>query len=410
MTSAAVAVRSALAVHGGTPVRTSEFPRWPDPSEDEIVALIEVARSGRWNYNTGEQGRVFEREFAKACGTSHAVAVANGTLALELTLRSVGIQPGDHIITSSRTFVATASCIPLLGATPIFADVHRDTQDITVDTIRAVLTPETRAIIAVHLGGNPCDMDSLVQFAEERNLLLIEDCAQAQGATYKGRSVGSFGDAAAFSFCNDKIISSLGEGGMLTTNSFEVWEGASAFRDHGTNPRASAQLANGSAFRWIHDSIGSNWRISEAHATVGRVQLRKASSWLDRRRALANILHSRLSRIHALRIPPLQSHVEPAYYRFYAFVRPERLRPGWDRDAILNAISKEGVPCFGGSCGEVYLEEAFAPWRPDFRRPIAQELGETSLAFPVHPTLSDRDMEDICDAVDKVMACASQTA
>lgn len=407
MTSAAVAVRSALAVHGGTPVRTSKFPRWPDPSEDEIEALVEVARSGRWNYSTGKQGRAFEGEFAKACGTSYAVAVANGTLALELTLRCVGIQPGDHVITSSRTFVATASCIALLGATPIFADVHRDTQDITVDTIRAVLTPETRAIIAVHLGGNPCDMDSLVQFAEERNLLLIEDCAQAQGATYKGRPVGSFGDAAAFSFCNDKIISSLGEGGMLTTNSFEIWERAFAFRDHGTNPRALGQPANGNGFRWIHDSIGSNWRISEAHAIVGRVQLRKASSWLDRRRSLANILRSRLSRIHALRIPPLKSHIEPAYYRFYVFVRPERLRSGWDRDAILHAINEEGVPCFSGSCGEVYLEKAFEQWRPEFRRPVAQELAETSLAFPVHPTLSDRDMEDVCQAVEKVMACAS---
>ena len=268
-------------------------------------------------------------------------------------------------------------------------------------------TPETRAIIAVHLGGNPCDIDSLLQLAEERNLLLIEDCAQAQGATYKGRPVGAFGDAAAFSFCNDKIISSLGEGGMLTTNSVEVWERAAAFRDHGTNPRATTQPANGNGFRWIHDSLGSNWRMSEAHAAVGRVQLMKASSWLHRRRALANILSSRLSRIRALRIPRLESHIEPAYYRFYVFVRPEQLRPRWDRDAILHAINQEGVPCFSGSCGEVYLERAFARWRPACRRPIAQELGETSLAFPVHPTLSDSDMEDVCQAVEKVMACAS---
>jgi len=194
---------------------------------------------------------------------------------------------------------------------------------------------------------------------------------------------------------------------MLTTNSSQVWERASAFRDHGSNPRASTQPANGNGFRWIHDSLGSNWRMSQAHAAVGRIQLTKASSWFDQRRAHANILSSRLSRIRALRIPMLVSHIEPAYDRFYVFVRPERLRSGWDRDAILRAINKEGVPCFSGSCGEVYLEKAFERWRPEFRRPVAQELAETSLAFPVHPTLSDRNTADVCQAVEKVMACAS---
>ena len=194
---------------------------------------------------------------------------------------------------------------------------------------------------------------------------------------------------------------------MLTTNSIEVWERASAFRDHGSDPGASAQPANGNGFRLIHESIGTNWRMSEAHAAVGRAQLRKASSWLDRRRVVARTPSARLGTISALRIPAMQSHIEPAYYRFYAFVRPERLRPGWNRDAILHAINKEGVPCFSGSCGEVYLEKAIAHWRPDFRRPVAQELGETSLAFPVHPTLSDADIGDICQAVEQVMACAS---
>jgi dTDP-4-amino-4,6-dideoxygalactose transaminase len=219
--------------------------------------------------------------------------------------------------------------------------------------------------------------------------------------------VGSFGNAAAFSFCNDKIISSFGEGGMLTTNSSEVWERASAFRDHGANHEASAQPANGYGFRWIHDSIGTNWRMPEAQAAVGRIQLKKASSWLHKRRALARILRDRLSRIPALRVPSVQPHIEPAYYRFYAFVRPEKLGQGWDRDMILHAVSEEGVTCFGGSCGEVYLEKAFATWRPAFRHPVARELGETSLAFPVHPTLAETDIEDICCAAEKVMACAT---
>ena len=400
-------LKGVLALHGGMPVRSKRLPAWPYFAEDEVAAIADVMRSGNVNYCTGEQGKAFEREFADACRTKHAVAVANGTVALELALRSVGIRSGDQVVTSSRTFCASASCIAMWGAIPVFADVDRDTQNVTVDTIRAVLTPESRAILVVHLGGNPCDMESIVQFARERNLFLIEDCAQAQGATYRGRPVGSFGHVAAFSFCQDKIMTTVGEGGMLTTNFSELWERASAFRNHGTHPQSSASTTNGNGFRWIHSSIGTNWRMTEAQAAVGRKQLKKASWWLDRRRALANILHCRLGKIPALRVPPARSHIESAYYRFYVFVRAERLREGWDRDAVLHAINAEGVSCFTGSCGEVYLEKAFAAWRPAFRHPVAQELGETSLAFPVHPTLAENDVEDICRAVEKVMGCAS---
>jgi hypothetical protein len=403
-------LNGALAIYGGVPIRNERMPAWPYFSEDEISAVAEVMRSGKVNYWTGQQGRHFEREFADSCHAKHAVAVANGTVALELALRSIGIQSGDHVITSSRTFFASGSSIVMCGATPVFADVDRDSQNVTVDALRHVLTPKTRAILVVHLGGNPCDMESIVQFARERDLFLIEDCAQAQGATYRGRPVGSFGDAAAFSFCQDKIMSTLGEGGMLTTNSSELWERASAFRDHGTKYGETARPMNGNGFRWIHDSVGTNWRMTEAQAAVGRKQLLKVSSWLERRRALANILDSRLGKIPALRIPALRSHTEPAYYRFYVFVPPETLREGWNRDAILHAINDEGVPCFTGSCGELYLEKAFAAWRPSFRHPVAQELAETSLAFPVHPTLAEADVEDICSAVEKVMMYANSTA
>ena len=274
-------LKGTLALHGGMPVRTQPMPEWPIFAQDEIAAVADVMRSGKVNYCTGEQGRLFEREFADACGTKHAVAVANGTVALELALRSVGIRPGDHVVTSSRSFFASASCIAMCGATPIFADVDRDTQNVTVDTIRTVLTPETRAILVVHLGGNPCEMDCIVQFAHERRLFLIEDCAQAQGATYRGRPVGSFADAAAFSFCQDKIISTLGEGGMMATNNPELYERASAFRNHGVHDASHDRSTNGNGFRWIHDSLGTNWRMTEAQAAVGRAQLQKSSSWLE---------------------------------------------------------------------------------------------------------------------------------
>lgn len=401
---------SPLALDGADPVRTRAFPAWPHFAEDEIAAAAEVMRSGRVNYWTGEQGREFEREFAAAYECCHAVAVANGTVALELALRSLGIVPGDDVVTASRTFVASASCISMCGARPVFADVDRDTQNISAESIQAVLTPRTRAIIAVHLGGWPCAIGPILELARQRNLFVIEDCAQAQGATIQGRPVGSFGDVAAFSFCQDKITTTLGEGGMLTTNNPELWRRAYAFRDHGraVGTQTHKETPN-QGFRWVHDSIGTNWRMTEIQSAVGRLQLRKALAWLERRRAIAQKLAFRMKQIPALRIPFPSAELQPAWYRFYAFIRPERLASGWDRDLILKAITAEGIPCSVGSCSEIYLEKAFADVRPKERLPIARELGETSLAFQVHPTLNDSDIEDTCLAVEKVMAIAASS-
>jgi dTDP-4-amino-4,6-dideoxygalactose transaminase len=298
----------------------------------------------------------------------------------------------------------------MCGARPVFADVDRETQNVAANSIREVLTPKTKAIIVVHLAGLPCEIEPILRLARQRDLFVIEDCAQAQGATCKGRPVGSFGDAAAFSFCQDKIMTTLGEGGMLTTDSVEVWQRASTFRDHGrsdSSAMTAQQRASSNGFRWLHDSIGTNWRMSEAQAAVGRLQLQKAPSWLKTRRAHARQLASGLSRIRALRIPLPPAHIQPAWYRFYAFVQPDMLRDGWNRDRILEAINAEGVPCFVGSCSEVYLEKAFQHLRPARRLPVAQELGERSLAFLVHPTLAEADIDDTCLAAEKVMALAS---
>lgn len=403
--------RSPLAIHGARAVRSEPFPPWPLMAEDEIATAVDVMRSGQLNYCIGEQGREFEREFADATHCRYAVAVSSGTAALELALRSLNICAGDDVITSSRTFVASASCIAMCGARPVFADVNRDTQNVTVDTIRAVLTPNTKAIIVVHLGGWPCEMDSILELARERNLFVVEDCAQAQGAMWSGRPVGSFGDAAAFSFCQDKIMTTLGEGGMLTTNSIELWQRAYAFRDHGRKVSADAQNqtdeSRENTFRWVHDSIGTNWRMTEAQSAVGRVQLGKLPRWLNIRRSYAQKLAGRLGRIPLLRIPIPASNVDPAWYRFYAFVRLNRLREGWNRDRILDAVNAEGVRCFAGSCSEVYQEKAFSNDRPRNRHYIARELGETSLALLVHPTLQDSDIEDTCLAAEKVLGAAS---
>jgi dTDP-4-amino-4,6-dideoxygalactose transaminase len=397
-----------LAISGGEAVRTRPFAPWPFFEEDDLQVVASILRSGRINYWTGEEGRQFEAEFAASVRRRHAVAVANGTVALELALGALGVGPGNDVITTSRSFIASASCAVMRGARPVFADVDPQSQNLTAATIRAAITPSTRAIIVVHLAGWPCDMDPIVALAREHKLKLIEDCAQAQGAMYKGSPAGTFGDAAAFSFCQDKIMTTAGEGGMLVTDDEQVWSRAWSFKDHGKSYDAVYHRCHAPGFRWVHESFGTNWRMTEIQSAIGRVLLRKVPAQIALRRRNAAILVDRLSRLEALRIPVPGQDIEHCYYKFYAFLRPQLLRPEWNRDRVMQAILAEGVPCFSGSCSEIYLERAFPPdLRPE-RLPVARELGETSLMFLVHPTLSAQDMEDICAAVAKVLAAAAR--
>ena len=387
----------------------SGFSPWPHFEEDEIEAAVSVLRSGKVNYWTGEHGRCFEREFAQFSGCNYAVAVANGTVALELALHSLGIQPGDQVITSSRTFIASASCAAVRGAHPVFADVDRDSQNITAETIRRVLTARTKAIIAVHLAGWPCDMDPILELARQHRIKVIEDCAQAHGARYKGRPVGSLGDVAAFSFCQDKILTTAGEGGMLTTNNKEIWERAWSYKDHGKSFDAVYGKDHQPGFRWLHESFGTNWRLTEIQSAMGRVALQKLPYWLECRRRNAAILSNRFRNIPALRIPALTSEATHAWYKYYAFVEPGALLPQWNRDRIVNTLVDLGISCFTGSCSEIYLEKAFnLSLRPTQRLCVARELGENSLMFLVHPTLSEREMHAIAGSVEEVMAIAAK--
>jgi hypothetical protein len=398
-----------LAVNGGTPFRTTTFAPWPYFPQDEITAATTCLSSGKVNYWTGTEGREFEKEFAAYAGCSHAIALTNGTVALELALYALGIGPGDEVITTCRTFIASVSCIVMRGATPVLADVDPVSQNITADTIRPLITPQTKAIITVHLAGWPCDMDPIMELAREHDLKVIEDCAQCHGATYKGRPAGSLGDVAAFSFCQDKIMTAGGEGGMLTTSDEQVWRRAWEFKDHGKSYNAvyNRQYPNG--FRWLHESFGTNWRLTEMQSAIGRVQLRKLMEWTRTRNHHAAILTEGFSRISALLVTIPPPDIYHAYYKYYVFVRPDMLKPGWDRDRIMAAVNAEGIPCFSGSCSEIYLEKAFADagYTPAERLPVARHLGETSLMFLVHPTLSDKDMTDTVRAVEKVMGDAT---
>lgn len=381
------------------------FASWPHYDEDEIAAVGNVLRSGKVNYWTGNEARQFEHEYAAYTDTRHAIALANGTVALELALYALGIGAGDEVITSSRTFIASASAAVMRGATPIFADVDPVSQNITLESIKRVVTSRTKAIIPVHLAGWPCEMDSIMAFANERGIKVIEDCAQAHGATYLDKPVGSFGHAAAFSFCQDKIISTGGEGGMLVLNDETAWEKAWAFKDHGKSFDAVYSREHPPGFRWLHDSFGTNWRITEMQAVLGRIQLAKLSGWVAQRRSNASILSAGFSKIAGLRVTPPTVGIGHAYYKYYVFIEPEKLSGNWSRDRIMQKVNNAGVPCFSGSCSEIYMEKAFQStlFRPVERLPVAQQLGDTSLMFLVHPTLGEEQMHLTVKTVEEVM-------
>jgi dTDP-4-amino-4,6-dideoxygalactose transaminase len=383
--------------------------QWPHFDEEQVEAVARVLRSGRVNYWTGQEGRQFEREFAEACGARHAIALANGTVALELALHVLGIGRGDEVVVTPRSFVASAGTVVLRGATPVFADVDAASQAITAETIERVISPRTKAIIAVHLAGWPCEMGPIMELARSRGLKVIEDCAQAHGATYNGRPVGSLGDLAAFSFCQDKIMTTGGEGGILLTDDEDLHRQAWSYKDHGKAYEAAHQPAAGLGFRWLHETFGTNWRMTEVQAVLGRLQLGRLPQWVERRRRHAATLESAFSAMPALRVTRPPNHIGHAYYKYYTFLRQDRLAPGWDRDRIVQAVVARGVPCFSGSCSEIYLERAFADaeMQPAERLPMARELGETSLMFQVHPTLEEEDLVRVCEVVGEVLAEAT---
>jgi dTDP-4-amino-4,6-dideoxygalactose transaminase len=401
---------TARAAAGSDEASPATFAPWPSFREDEVAAVADVLRSGRINYWTGEEGRAFEREYAASLGRRHAIALANGTLALELALHAFGIGPGDEVITTSRTFIASASAAVMRGATPVVADVDRDSQNVTVETLEPCLTPRTRALVVVHLAGWPCDMPAILRFAEAHDLIVIEDCAQANGAAVDGRPVGGFGHAAAFSFCQDKIITTGGEGGLLALDDDDAWQRAWSYKDHGKSYDAVYHREHPPGFRWLHESFGTNWRMTEMQSVLGRRQLARLDRTLRDRTRNATILRDGFADVPGLRAPAPPARLRHAYYKFYAFVEPERLAPGWDRDRVMTEVADAGVPCFSGSCSEIYREKAFvdAGLGPPERHPVAAQLGDTSLMFLVHPTLERAALDATVEVVGRVMERATR--
>ncbi|MFT6987784.1 MAG: dTDP-4-amino-4,6-dideoxygalactose transaminase [Psychromonas sp.] len=388
----------------------TSFSPWPSFTQQEADAVSRVVLSNKVNYWTGTEGREFEKEFAAFAGTIYAVALGNGTLALDLALKALNIGVGDDVIVTSRTFLASASSIVTSGASPVFTDVDLNSQNITAASIEAVLTEKTKAVIVVHLAGMPAEMDAIMALSEKCGFYVIEDCAQAHGAKYKGHSVGSIGHIGAWSFCQDKIMTTGGEGGMVTTNSKELWSTMWSYKDHGKSFDAIYNREHPPGFRWLHESFGTNWRMTEMQAAIGRIQLTRMADWTAKRQANAKQIDDSLIGLSIVRLVDVPKYCEHAEYKHYLFVQPEFLKTDWSRDRIINEIIVKGVPAFQGSCSEVYLEKAFdnTPWRPEIHLKNAVELGETSLMFLVHPTLSAEEMDKTCRVIKEVLLSAAK--
>jgi dTDP-4-amino-4,6-dideoxygalactose transaminase len=407
------------------------FLNWPSFTTEEADAVQKVLLSNKVNYWTGQECRLFEDEFATWCGSQYAVSLANGTLALDVALQALGIKAGDEVVVTPRTFIASISCVVNIGAIPVFADVDINSGNITPETIAKVINHKTRAIICVHLGGWPCDMAGIMNLANFHGIKVIEDCAQAHGALYKGKSVGTIGHVGAWSFCQDKVMTTGGEGGMVTTNDESLWRAMWAYKDHGKSYEAVYEREHPPGYRWLHESFGTNWRMLEMQAVIGRIQLKRMAEWTARRNENAKILTDELSTLLGanglLRLPVFacnsgcsqpgqkcasrdSGQCRHAYYKYYVCLSLNKIVPGWNRERIIEAINDAGVPCYSGSCSEVYLEKAFdsSGFRPPSRLPNALELGETTLMFLVHPTISVEKMHEAGMIIREVLSKISQ--
>jgi len=376
---------------------------WPHFSDDEIYAVESVLKSGKVNYWTGILCKQFEQKFADYIGRKYAIALANGSLALELALVAYDIGPGDEVIVTCRSFMASASCIIMRGAIPVFADVDTNTQNISPNYVKSKITNKTKAIICVHLAGYPSDMDAINRIAEEHNLIVIEDCAQAHGASYKGKKVGSLGHVAAFSFCQDKIMTTAGEGGIFLTDDEEIFKKCWAYKEHGKSFDLAHAKKENANFNWCIESFGTNWRMTEIQAAIALKQLEKLDYWIEIRRSNAEKYNTAFKDISCVKLFSVPEDIYHSYYKYYFFIIPEKLKNGYTRNLILEELHNQGVMCGVGSCGELYLEKAFKDYfialnnKAQEILPNARVLSETSIMLTVHPTMTEKNIQDTID-------------
>jgi len=326
-----------LAINGGKPVRKKPFPAWPIFGKAEEKALVEVLRSGKWGIG-GEKNAEFSQAYAKWLKVKRVVTCTNGTAAIEIALRAVGVKPADEVIVPSYTFVATASSVLSMGAVPIFADIEPETYMIDPESVEAAITPKTKAIIPVHIGGGPADLDRIMKIAREHDFRVIEDAAQAHGAEWNGRRIGGDGDMAIWSFQSSKNLTS-GEGGALSTNNEEVGEDAWSIMNCGR--RKDRQW-------YEHFILGSNFRMTEFQAAVLLKQLAKVEGQMKTRDKSATYLAKRLKEVEG--IAPLESYPQTTRHAHHLFIMryDKSSFGGVPKEKFVQAMNKEGIPLAPG--------------------------------------------------------------
>lgn len=381
---------------------------WPYYEQDEIEDATAVLLSGKVNYWTGEIGKRFEQEYALSVDKRFGIALSNGTVALELALRAFNIGPGDEVIVACRSYVASASCVLIVGATPVFADVDIASGNLSAETIAPHITKKTKAVIPVHIGGLPCDMPGIMQLAHQHNIKVIEDCAQAHGASIANVKVGGWGHAAIFSFCQDKIISTGGEGGMLVLDDEQAYKAAWAYKDIGRDFDAVFHQQHPPGFRWYTHTAGSNFRMTEVQAAIGLKQLAKLDAWISRRNIIAQKLVAALSQASFIRVPSVShSDVIHAYYRVYGLIELKNQSDAENhsfRNEFVASLSEMGLPCFSGSCSEIYLEKAFESYYDGRRMKNAKHYAERAFCLLAHPTITDDQVDQAVKLINTLLA------
>jgi dTDP-4-amino-4,6-dideoxygalactose transaminase len=377
---------------------------WPSFDYKDASKISQILLSNKVNYWTGNEGKKFEKEFAKFANTKYAIAVSNGTVALDLALKLLNLKKNDEVIVTPRSFIASVSSVINCGATPVFADIDINSGNICLNTISKVITKKTKAIICVHIAGFPCAMDKIMKFAKKKSLKVIEDCSQAHGAKIKNKSVGSFGDISAWSFCQEKNITTGGEGGMITTNSYRLWKKCWSLKDHGKNYK-EAFFSKSKGYKWLHHSFGGNYRLTEFQSALGRIQLKKINTWNNKRNFNSKVILDELKKYKGLvNIPNIPKDYKHAWYRCCVSINKCFLKKNWTRDKIIDELSIRGIGVNIGSCPEIYLEKAFKnkPYKPKRRLVNAKVLGETNIAFLVHPTISSGELLNIKKSINQV--------
>jgi dTDP-4-amino-4,6-dideoxygalactose transaminase len=418
-------VKGKLAITGGEPAIEKTLPGWPQFTEEIIEAAVEPLKTGKVNYWTGKVGMEFEKRWADWNGVRFAISTTNGTSALHTALGGLGIGPGDEVITTPYSFIASSFCVVQAGAIPVFADVKREDHCIDPEDIEKKITPRTRAIIPVHLYGNICEMDEIMEIAKAHSLYVIEDSAEAHGATYKGNKVGCIGDVGAFSFCQNKTFTTGGEGGMVTTNNEEVAWRCRSFRDHGYDVEKRLSLLEmEGALPYIHKIIGFNYRMTEMQSAIGVKEMERLDSWnLPRRRRNGEILIAELKDLPQIQYLPVHNQEKVnGFYVFPVVLNLERL--SCDKKTFLEAIVAEGVPAWREFWPQSYKERAYQehngfgrfkfPFRSkEYTAPesVAYDriycsnaawLEERTFIVQVYPTLEEEDMRLIAKAIKKV--------